>query len=553
MADVTPLLDEARAAFSRRDWVRACNCFSAVREQTSLSADDLFALGDSAWWLGILDTSRDAFEHAYGAYLGEGRPAQAAMAALNIAYTLSLRGEGALASGWLSRAGRLLQEVPECAEHGYLLYIGFESAFAGSDLNRALNDATSVEDVGRRFRDPNLIALGVLGKGRVLIKQGQVREGMALVDEAMLAALSDDLDPAWAGNIYCHLIAACYELGDLRRAGEWTEATASWCEALPGAGPFMGICRVHRAQLLQFRGEWDQVEREAARVCAEFGHFHVAIVGEAHYQIGEVCRQRGELNRAEEAFKLAHQWGREPQPGLALLRLMQGRTASARTAIDAAVAGITGDRLARVRLLSAQVEIALSQGDVEAAGKASRELDEIAEIYGGAAIRAGALQARGAVLSAEGSTGESIQVLREALAAWQELNAPYDAARVRLLLASAAEEAGASETAALELDAAEAVFGRLGARLDLATVGRLRRPALPGGLSQREVEVLGLIAEGKTNREIAEAMVISTKTVARHLSNIFTKLGVSSRTAAAAYAYEQGLVSRGTHQRSTDG
>jgi DNA-binding NarL/FixJ family response regulator len=339
------------------------------------------------------------------------------------------------------------------------------------------------------------------------------------------------------------MMRVCYELSDIRRAGEWTQATTRWCESLPASGPFMGVCRVHRAQVFQAHGAWEQAEREATRVCEELADFDLGTVGEGYYQLGEVRRLRGEFAAAEEAFRQAHQRGRDPQPGLALLRLAQGRLEAAAGSIQAALAVAVRDRLLRARLCAARVEIALATGEIDTARSACDELEETAGIYRSSGLLAAAQHARGAVLLAGGQAVEALQTSRAACLLWQQLNAPYEVARVRVVLARAHEALGDTDAAALELDAAEAVFTRLGAAPDAKRVAEMRRrPLLPDGLTEREAEVLSLVAAGSSNREIAGSLVISEKTVARHLSNIFTKLGLTSRTAAAAYAFEHRLL-----------
>jgi DNA-binding CsgD family transcriptional regulator/tetratricopeptide (TPR) repeat protein len=403
------------------------------------------------------------------------------------------------------------------------------------------SSAREVQEIGRRHADPNLAALGILGEGRALIKQGRVVEGNELLDEAMVAVLRDELSPEWAGNIYCHLMAACYELADFRRAAEWTRETTRWLESLPAAALFTGICRVHRSQVFQTAGAWEQAESEAMRVCEDLANIHVASTAEGHYQIGELRRLRGDLAGAERAYSDAHERGRDPQPGLALLRLTQGKTDAAAASIRSGLAG-TSDRLARARLRAAQVEIACAARDLEAASEASDELDEIALDYGSSGLDVMARHARGAVLLAGGDAAKALEMLRGACERWQELHAPYEGARVRLLLAEAYDLLGDSEAAVRELDAAEVVFAHLGAGPDANAVVALRGdPPLPDGLTRREAEVLALVAAGKTNREVATALTISQKTVARHLSNIFTKIEVSSRTEAAAYAFAHDL------------
>ena len=525
MDDVGEVLLAARDAHRRRDWPAAHERYAAARAAGELAAADLEAYADATWWLGEFDESSAILEEAYRGYLDEGRPRAAAMAAIGIAVNSFLRGDGVVGTGWVGRAQRLLRDEPEHVEHGYAHSLELEGALAGNDAAAVVATARRVRDIGRRHADPNLVATADLFEGRALVKQGRVADGMALLDEAMLAVLSGELRPEWAGNIYCHLMAAFHELADVRRAAEWTEATGRWLAGFPAAVLFTGICRVHRSQVLQHKGAWAQAEREAILVCRDLADRHVAAAAEGHYQVGEIRRLRGDLAGAEESYRHAHGLGRDPQPGLALLRLAQGRTATASASIRAALTAVTADRLARARLCAAQVEIALAAGDRETAGRACDELVQTASTYGSSGLEAAALP-----------------TLRAAFRRWQELDAPYDAARVRLLLARAYQALADSDAATRELDAAEAAFGRLGATLDADRVLALRgRPALPGGLTGREAEVLALVAAGRSNREIAAALVLSHKTVARHLSNIFAKIGVTSRTQAAAYAYEHGL------------
>jgi DNA-binding NarL/FixJ family response regulator len=540
--DVAGVLEAARDAYGRHDWAAARDRFHAARAEGELAPGDLDALADAAWWLGDFDEASAVLEEAYRRQLDDGRPRSAAMAAIGIAVNHFLRGDGVVGSGWLGRAQRLLRDQPEHTEHGYLQYLELEGALGGDDADAVVATARRVRDIGRRHADPNLIAGGDLFEGRALVKQGRMAEGMALLDEAMLAVRSGELDPAWAGNIYCHLMAAFHELADVRRAAEWTEATSRWVAGLPPAVLFTGICRVHRSQVLERRGEWAEAEREATLVCRDLADLHVAGAAEGHYQLGDIRRLRGDLAGAEAAYRHAHELGRDPQPGLALLRLAQGRAATASASIRAALTAVTSDRLGRARLCAAQVEIALADGDAETAGRACDELTRTASTYGSSGLEAAALQARGAVLLAGGRAEAALPTLRAACRRWLELDAPYDAARVRLLLARTYQALGDADAAVRELDAAQVVFARLGATLDVREVAARRgRAALPGGLTGREAEVLALVAAGRSNREIAAVLVLSHKTVARHLSNIFAKLGVSSRTQAAAYAFEHGL------------
>lgn len=534
----------AREAYRRRDWRAARDGFAAAAAVGDLTADDAFAFADAAWWLGDTEESLSAGEQAYRLYLDGDRPARAAMAAIHIAIDLLLRGDDVIGSGWISRAERLLRDQPAGVEHGYLRYLlEVEAALGGPDFDAVIASARGVADLGRDHDDANLVALGILGQGRALVKQAHAAEGLALLDEAMVAVLTEELSPEWAGNIYCHLMAACHELGDIRRAVAWTDATTRWLETLPEAVLFTGICRVHRSQVLQAAGGWEQAEREAERVCHDLEHIHVASAAEAQYQRGELRRLRGDLAEAEQAYERARQRGRDPHPGLALLQLARGRQGAASAAIRTALASQT-DPLVRVRLCAAHVEIALAAGDLETAEAACGEVEDTAAAYDSPGLVATALTARGAVLIGQRRPGPALAALRSACQRWWELGVPYEAARVGVLLARACAQTGDLDGAGRELDAAAQVFDRLGAAADADEVAVLRgQTRTADGLTARELEVLAEVASGSSNREIAAALVISEKTVARHLSNIFLKIGCSSRTAAAAYAFEHGLAS----------
>ncbi len=537
-------VEAGHAAVVQRDWAAARDHFQAAAAvaRDELAGDDHYALAEALFWVGEIDAALTAYEDAYRAYVAESRCRRAAMAAMFLAARSSERGEGVIGSGWMSRAQRLLRNEEEGAEHGYPLYYDVFAALGRDEFDEAAAVAHRMQEIGRRFDDANLVAIGVLGEGRALIKQGRVDDGLALLDEAMLAARSDDLHPYWTGAIYCHLMDVCHQLADLRRAGEWTQVSATWIETMPEEVLFRGICRVHRAQVLHVQGAWEQAEREANTASSLLVGVHVVTVAEAHYEVGEIRRLRGDLPGASAAFRRAHELGRDPQPGRALLRLAEGRSDAALTSIRAALSAEPTDKLARARLLAAQVEIALAASDLDGAGEACEELQSIAAAFGSSGLEAEALQSQGAVFLANDRPGDALGLLRAACRLWQELSAPYAAAKVRILLADAYRALDDQDAAVLELDAANEVFERLGARRDVAQVAELKgRSNLPSGLTPREAEVLRLVAGGQTNREIAKALFLSEKTVARHLSNIFTKLALSSRTAAAAFAFEHGL------------
>jgi DNA-binding NarL/FixJ family response regulator len=532
--------DAALEAYRRRDWQAAYDLLHAA---DSPSASELDLLAESAHWIGSPDEAVTAYQRAYELHLADGDGRRAALSAFMTAIFLRLRGEGAQADGWQARAVRLLAETDEGAEHGYPLYLEV-AGLMGRDLEAAGEGARRMQELGRRFGDDTLVALGIFLEGRVLVKQARVPQGLALLDEAMLAALSDRLQPMWTGAIYCGLLDACHELVDLRRAHEWTAATSRWCSPLPVASLYPGICRVHQAEMLNLQGRWEQAEAEALAACADLVRIDVFAVAGGWYEVGEIRRTRGDLDGADDAYRRAHELGRDPQPGLALLRLAQGRADAARSSIATAIATFQGSRLECAPLHAAQVDIALAAGDLDTASASATEVVDTAERFESVGLRAVGLRVRGAVSLARGEGVSALASLRAACRAWNELDAPYEAARTRVLLADAYALLDDTDAAEREREAARTCFERLGADSALRILAGEVVPdgAAGHGLSPREHEVLELVATGRTNREIAGELFLSEKTVARHLSNIFTKLGVTSRAAATAYAYEHGLV-----------
>ena len=397
-----------------------------------------------------MDESLAAWEEAYQLYLdAAGQPPGRLLRAFDTAYGFFLRGNEAVGRGWLSRAQRLLADEADCPEQGYLLYFAVETSLDGGEETMA--KARQVQDFGRRHGDPNLVAAGIVAEGRVLIKLGRAHEGVALLDEGMLEASTQDLSPTWAGNIYCHLMAACYELGDIGRAAAWTQSTSDWCDRMAPAVLFKGICRVHRAQVMQIRGAWTQAQDEAERVCEDVAHIHVGVVAEGHYQIGEIKRLRGDLEGAEQAYEARSPARPRPRAGAGAPAPGPGPGRRAAVLIRSALAGV-GDRLARARFLAAQVEIAVAGGDAATASSAADELDEVASVYGSSGLQAAARRSRGAVLLATGRTEEALSTLRTACSGWTELEAPYDCAKVRVLLARAYRQLGDIESSERELD-----------------------------------------------------------------------------------------------------
>jgi DNA-binding CsgD family transcriptional regulator len=539
-----PQVERARAALARHDWPAVYALLSADASEPDDTAA-LEALADAAWWLSKLDECIAVRERAYSRFEAEGDGRGAARMAIHLYSNQTFKGRSAVAGGWLQRARRLLDGLPESVEHGTLLIHEAEVANSVGDLELALEKAERAAGIGRRLQDLDLEADGLQCSGRLLIALGRPADGLALFDEAMLSAVEGRLGPFATGKVYCSLISACDELGDFQRAAEWTEVGGQWAENHPFA-VFPGLCRVHRAEVLRLKGEWAEAEEEARRAYTELCDVNVFNAGAAFYEIGEIRRRLGDFDAAEEAYRRADELGRQPQPGVAFLRLAQGKVDAAASSISTALAELTWDRLARAKLLPAQVEIAVAAGNLPAAGVAADELEEIAEAFGTPWLRAVADLARGRLDLIAGNSEAASGALRRALHHWQALDLPYEVASTRVLLGVACRSVGDEESAASSFDAAAAIFERLGAEADAARARGLRegKTALPDRLTAREAEVLCLVSSGRTNKEVAAELFLSEKTVARHLSNIFCKIGVSTRAGATAYAFEHDLVSR---------
>ncbi len=506
-------------------------------DPVELGAAELESLADAAWLLCRLAESTAARRQAYGRYLEAGDYGPAARAAWRLFWEHLYAGEKVVATGWLRRARRHLAVIPDAVEHGFLALADAELALNRDELDEAAESALRAVDIGDRHGMQGVVALGLTLQGRIRIAQGNQGEGLASLDEAMTLVLSGQLDDYYAGAVYCAVIAECREIADIRRGSEWTDAARAWCASLPATTPFHGICRIHRGEILCLRGFWDEAESELRAAGGELAMFKPRSAGEAFYALGELHRRRGEIAAAEDAFLQAHKLGRDPQPGLALVRLAQGRASSALSALRAALADTAGAPMERARLLAAYVEASLDGGEINLAADAADELGSIASAFDHPAVRASAAVARGSVYLAKGDPGGAIAELRTACGIWRDLGLPYEEAHARLLIGAATRALGDGEGAVREIEAASRMFATLGARADVHRVTALLNPsALPARLTNRELDVLRLVASGSTNRDIAAQLVISEHTVGRHLQNIFTKLGVSSRAAATAFA-----------------
>jgi len=538
-------LDTGRKSLRKQQWGAAFSHLTAADRETPLPAEDLEELSKVAHLMGKQSDSVDLLARAHQGFLSRGETQRAARSAFWLGFIALVGGEAAQAGGWLSRADRLLEGEPDCVERGYLLLPAGYRSVKGGDAAIAHHAFVQAAAIGERFGDSDLMTLARQGQGRALIRQGEIARGVSLLDEAMVAVTAGEVSPIVAGGVYCSVIEACGEIFDLRRAQEWTTALERWCASQSDVVPYRGHCRIRRAEILQLQGSWQDALHEARHACEDFSQpAPRPTAGAAFYRLAELHRLCGKFPEAEEAYRQASRWQRTPQSGLAQLRLAQGRVGAAEAAIRRVEKEVI-EPASRAGVLDAFVEIVLAASDVPAARAAAHELSEIARRFDAPLLHAMSARARGAVLLAEHDAQGARTVLGQSWITWCELEAPYEAARAGVLIAIACRQLGDDDAAMLELNSAREVFQRLGAAPDFARVGLLlqkKGSATAGLLTDRELQVLRLVATGKTNRAIAGKLGISQKTVARHLSNIFHKLDLSSRAAATAYAYQHQLL-----------
>jgi DNA-binding CsgD family transcriptional regulator len=558
-----------REAFDRRAWGEAYRALAeadaaAQREAggagaaedapTGLDPQELERLAIAAHLAGHDGEHAAALERAHRRFVATGATAAALRSAFWLGMALAQGGASAGAGGWFARARRLAEEERELPERAYAVLPEALGRLQQDPLQARMLFASAAE-LAAGSDDRDLHVLAQLGLGQALIAAGEVDRGMPLLDEVMTAVQGDEVSPIAAGVVYCAAIEACQACFDLRRAQEWTAALTDWCASQPDLVPFRGQCLVHRAELLQLHGDWDEALAEAERASRRFLRSGQPAIGDAYYRTAELHRVRGDAVAAEHHYRLASRSGHPTQPGLALLRLAAGQTDVAAATLRRALDEKHPEPAMRANLLAAVVEVALASNDLEAARRSADELAALAAALGSPMLAAAAAHITGAVTLAQGDARSALPALRRAAGGWRDLDVPYEAARVRVRLGLACQALGDHEGATLEFDAARAAFTSLGARPELERLARLRpparvvaatgrpsRPDRPGGLTAREVEVLRLVATGRSNRAIAEELTISEHTVARHLQNIYARLGVGSRTAAAAFAYEHDLV-----------
>jgi DNA-binding CsgD family transcriptional regulator len=536
-------LRRGRTSFEQRAWADSYRLLQAADRDAPLDAEDLERLAIAAYLVGRDDDCEAFTARAHQTFLDRGDREAAARAAFWLGFALMGRGVIAPASGWFARAGRLLDEGQlDCVVRGYLLVPVAITCIVQGDPSTALATFSQAAAIARRFADHDLASVACHGRGRALIRLGRIAEGLALLDEAMASVIAGEVTPLVAGDVYCSVLEGCQETFDLRRAYEWTASLAQWCATQPDLVRYRGECLNYRAEVLQLRGRWNDAARDAQEACELLIPRPAA--GAAFYRRGDIHRLRGEFTKAEEAYTRAQERGRKPQPGLSLLRLAQGQIGAAAASIRSVLLD-TQAPIGRASLLPAVVEILLAAADVAAARAAAAELSEIALAFGAPLLGAASAHATGAVLLAEGDIEGASTSLRQACGTWRELEMPYEEAHTCLLLAAVCETRGDQDGRRLEIDTARRIFTQLRAEPCLARMaGQSERAShqRTGSLSEREAQVLRLLAAGKTNRAIADELFISEKTVARHVSNIFDKLGVSSRTGATAWAFQHNLI-----------
>lgn len=526
----------ARSAYSRGDWRAAYDGFGRAARRAELDADDLSSFGMAAWRLGHGRESIRLSEDAFTRLIAGGNTPKAAMKAAEVALQWLNGGDLTITRVWLSRARRLLEDSPDDRTLAYLLYVDSQVSIREGRFEAGAQRAEELRELVSRNDSPGLSALGLTASGLSKLPLGRTGEGFAELDEAMMPVLADQVPVDWAGDIYCGIIYECHRLGDLGRMKSWTTAMDGWRAGPDVAASWYGTtCEIHRWQLLSATDGYVELEQRLADALAGIEEFHAPTAGEGYYELGDLRRRLGDVDGARAAFARAREIGFDPQPGEALLRCQLGEAAEAwhdlRLRLDA-----EDDEVELIRLLPAAVEIALARDSVEEAERYSGELADGAEKFDSPGFRAWAAHARGAILVRRGRESEALPVLREALRRYRKLQRRYEMAQVYEWLSQAHRAAGADADADSDAAQAGSIYRQLGAAPILP-----KRRASPGGLTDRELEVLSRVAAGASNREVAKQLFISDKTVGRHLANIFVKLGVSSRTAAATWAHENGV------------
>jgi DNA-binding NarL/FixJ family response regulator len=542
MADSSTGLSQARKLHVQSHWAEAYEQFAEADRDEQLDAEDLERYAEAAQILGRGAEAIRVLRRAFKLRTDAGEIDQAITAAFWIFQALIINAEFARASGWAAQVRRSMPDV----DNGWLLFLEAYFLIAGADYDQAARLLARAAEMASRRGEPDLVAFATTVWGRALIKGGRLQDGLSRLDEAMVPVVERDTSPRATSMMYCSAIATCHEAREFGRASEWTHALGAWLDSLPRlGGAYFGNCRIYRAQLMCLRGSWREALDEVAFVCDDLSeNYGQLVAGHAHYELAEIHRLLGNPE-AEAGYRRAAELGAPTQPGLSLLRLAQGELDKAVLGIRRALAETQG-QLERLDLLTAAVTIMLAAGDTDAARQATTELAVIAAVYTAPGVQAELAAARGALALSDGNPAAALPLLRSAARCWREVDAPHTVATVTVLIGLACRAVGDEDAAEVELESARSTFARLGADPDVHRVEELLRSTQAvGPLSAREIEVLKLVAAGKTNHAIAAELFVSERTVHRHVSNIFVKLGVHSRTAAASYAIQHHLADVG--------
>jgi DNA-binding NarL/FixJ family response regulator len=524
------LLPAARDAYRRRDWLTCYEGFA--RAGGRLSTADLDAQATAAWRLGRCKESVRLAEQVFKE-LSRSDPSAAAMKAVDVALAWLTRGDLNVGQGWMNRARRLLEGAPESPTDGYLAYLDAYIATCVGDAGALQKQVDTLREMSARLDSPAMASLSAVVEALAAIGEARMSDAFGLIDEAMLAVLAEALPIEWAGDVYCLVLHHCNRVSDLPRMRAWTQSMERWCEDVASV-VYGGVCEMHRLQLLTATEDYRVIEDRLALASRELEDVNTFAAAEGFYELGEIRRLRGDVEGAVAAFAQARSLGVEPQPGEALLQHSQGDSESAWTALQACLAW--QDRVGRMRLLRPAVEVALHRGGLDDAETLCRELESGAEAFGTPGFKAWAAHARGAVLLRRGDYAAGLEALQAALREYRTQQCRYETAEVYECLATAHKALGDNDIAVADAATAQSIYTQLGLH------GNVVSGPLAGGLTRREIEILTRIASGATNRQVADALFISDKTVGRHLANIYAKLGVSSRTAAVSWAYANKVV-----------
>jgi DNA-binding NarL/FixJ family response regulator len=528
------LLGAARAAHLRRDWQASYDGFAHAQEIAPLDPDDLDALSFAAWRLGRCKESIRFAEQVF-AELVRAEPEAAATKSVEVALAWLTRGDLNIGQGWMNRARRLLDGAPEAPAHAYLAYLDTWIADLIGDSDTRRQKVAELKAMSGRLDTPVVTTLGLVAEALVAIGEARVKDAFGLIDEAMLPVLADEVPIEWAGDIYCLVLHQCNRLADQPRMRAWTQSMTRWCEDVAASPTYGGLCEMYRLRLQAATDDYRTLEDKLSTASSIVDEINSFAAAEGYYQLGEIRRIRGDLDGALVAFARAREMGADPQPGEALVRFRQGDSDAAWTALQIALGW--QDRIGRIRLLRIAVEVALARDCLEEAEMLCHELESGAADFGTPGFRAWAAHARGALLVARQEHSAGLDTLHVALREYRTQQCRYETAQVYELMAQVHAARGEQQTADAKTATAQGIYRQLG----VEPVRKASTPS-PGGLTRREVDILTRIAGGATNKRVAEQVCLSEKTVRRHLANIYTKLGVSSRTAAVSWAYAHRVV-----------